>query len=73
MWGAAAKALGVGFLAYVTGLVVQTLNPDPSCTDEVSCLTSHSTPSTAHVLVFSALVFALAFCTFLIRAHRRKF
>jgi len=68
---AAAKALGVGFLAYVMGEIVRMLNPGP-CTDDVSCSTSGS-PNEAHILVVSALVIAVAFVAFLIRAERRKF
>jgi hypothetical protein len=70
---AAAKGLGVGFLVYVIGEVVRMFNPDPSCTDEVTCGTSSSSPSDGQLLLVSALVFALAFSAFLIRAHRRKY
>jgi hypothetical protein len=70
---AAAKALGVAFLVYVIGEVVRMFNPDPSCTDEVTCGTSSSAPSDGQLLLVAALVFALAFCTFLIRANRRKY
>jgi hypothetical protein len=68
---AAAKALGVGFCAYVMGEIVRMLNPGP-CTDDVSCSTSGS-PNEEHIVIVSVLVFALAFGAFLARAQRRKY
>ena len=69
-WRCLAKALGMGFLAYFAGNVAQELHDQGCPVWEPQC--QSPSPSEAHVLMFTMLVFVVAFCAFLVRAYRRK-
>jgi hypothetical protein len=69
-WVSMTKALAVGFVAYAGGFTAQWAN-SRQCGIDGDCLES-ATPNDLQVMVFSALVFAAAFCFFLFRAWRRE-